>query len=200
MSRPLRIVALDLSTASTAIAQTHKSTGEAWLSVQTVPDTEGRPLHVQIDRIEMAVRQACGRGSGNVWLGPGQAHLVVIEGTFSRPGGSDYPLHALHGNVKQWLYRCGIAYADVAPASLKVWATGSGATRGVNKVTKAKVRPAIVATYGRFLHINPNDDDACDAVGLLTMGLAAYGQALADVDPKHARALEAVTWPEIGGH
>jgi crossover junction endodeoxyribonuclease RuvC len=154
-------------------------------------------LHTQTDIIDVAVRRACGVGSGNKPLGGGRVDLVVLEGTFSRQSGSDYPLHHVRAIVTQWLARQRICYVDVQPATVKVWATGSGTTRGVNKVTKAKVVEAVIATYGRLLNI-PRDDNACDAVALLSMGLAAYGQPLVDeFRQPHRRALDAVRWPEL---
>jgi crossover junction endodeoxyribonuclease RuvC len=196
MIRPLRAVALDLSTAATAIASTHTSTGEPRLSVRTI-DTAKRPLHMQTDLIDVQVRQACGFGSGNRLLGRGFADLVVIEGTFSRQSSSDYPLHHVRACVTQWLARQGIPYVDVAPATVKVYATGSGATSGANKVTKDKVISAVIAAYGRLLHIPPTDDNCADAVTLLALGLDAYGQPLATMPDSHRRALNSVKWPKL---
>ncbi|MEV6633912.1 hypothetical protein AB0M54_24490 [Actinoplanes sp. NPDC051470] len=183
----LTVVGLDLSPTA-GIAQTHASNSEPRLSVQSV-NAAGRPLHIQADTLQRAVMQAC----------KVRPDVVVIEGTFSRPGGSDYQMHHIRACVTQWLFRQGIPYADVQPSTLKVWATGSGATRGENKVTKDKVCAGVVAMYGRFLHINPRDDDACDAVAALTLGLAAYGQPLTEVPDTHSRAIRAVTWPTLGG-
>jgi crossover junction endodeoxyribonuclease RuvC len=195
MIRPLRVVALDLSTAATGIAATHASTGEPSLWA-TVLDTSKRPLHTQTDIIDVAVRRACGFGSGNRPLGGGRVDLVVIEGTFSRQSGSDYPLHHVRAVVTQWLSRQRIAYATVQPTTLKVWATGSGSTRGATKVTKAQVVEAIIARYGKFLNI-PADDNACDAVALLTLALDAYGQPLGDTPDTHRRAHDEIRWPEL---
>jgi crossover junction endodeoxyribonuclease RuvC len=195
--RPLRIIALDLSTAATAIATTNGPGGAALLHTYTVPGTAKKPLHQQIDIIDTAVRRATGWQPGPAAWVP---DLVVIEGTFSRIGGSDYPLHALHAVIKQRLYRRGIPYVDIAPATLKTWATGSGATSGVNKVTKDKVVAAILAQYGTHLLINPRDDNQCDAVGLLTMALANYGQPLGDLPTvNHRRALKVPAWPTLEG-
>ena len=199
MIRPLRAVALDLATA-TGLARTHDTNGEPRLTVDTI-DTSLLPLHKKIDVIEYRLQRACGvpEGGGRLDLRV-KPDVVVIEGTFSRPGAADYLLHALRGNVTQWLYRRGIPYVDVQPSTLKVWATGSGATRGDNKVGKDKVRAAIVATYGGLLNINPNDDDACDAVALLSMVLAQYGQPLVELERlghTGARALEVPAWPEL---
>jgi crossover junction endodeoxyribonuclease RuvC len=193
--RPLRMVGLDLSGAATAIAATHDPQGVPFLSVYTVPDTEGRDLHTQIARIEAKVRLSCGWQSG-IWQSQ-KPDLVIIEGSFSRVGGSDYPLHALHGNVRQWLWRKRIPYVEVAPSTVKLWATGSGATSGVNKVTKDKVVAAIIATYGRLITINPRDDNQTDAVALLTLGLAKYGQPLAPYGKLNAAAFKSPKWPDL---
>lgn len=195
MIRPLRVVGLDLSTAATGIAATHASTGEPHLWA-TVLNTSKRPLHTQTDIIDVAVRRACGYGSGNRPLSAVGVDLVVIEGTFSRGSASDYPLHHVRAVVTQWLARQRIAYVDVQPGTLKIWATGSGSMRGDSKVTKDDVVASIIATYGRLLNIAP-DDNVCDAVGLLSMGLAAYGQELAEVPESHRRALKSVRWPDL---
>jgi crossover junction endodeoxyribonuclease RuvC len=195
--RPLKVVALDISQKATAIAATHDPHGEPFLGVFTIPGTAGRPLHEQVDAIEAKVRRSCGRGSDRkVW----RPDVVTIEGTFDRPDGhnSNYALHALHAVIKQWLYRRGIPYVDVSPSKVKLWATGSGATRGVNKVTKDKVIAAVLATYGRLLTINPADDNQCDAVAALSMTLHAYGQPLTtDTTSHQRRALNDVVWPQV---
>jgi crossover junction endodeoxyribonuclease RuvC len=196
MIRPLWVTGLDLSTAASGIASTHTSAGDPQLWTQAI-DTAKRPLRAQTDIIDVAVRRACGYGSGNRLIGARRVDLVVLEGTFSRQSGSDYPLHHVRANVLQWLWRMGIPVVDVSPATVKVWATGSGATRGVNKVTKNKVIEATIATYGHLLAI-PQDDNACDAVALMSLGKAAYGQPLAPV--QHGRAAEVIDgicWPQL---
>lgn len=197
MIRPLRVLALDLAT-NTGMARTHDTTGQPRLSVETL-SASLLSLHKKIDLIEYRVRRACGAPAAGGRPNPRvKPDLVMVEGTFSRAGAADYVLHALHGNVKQWLYRQGIPYVDVQPSTLKVWATGSGSTRGENKVGKDKVCAAIVATYGHLLHINPRDDNACDAVALLSLGLAKYGQPLVDPLPHTGRrALAVPDWPEL---
>jgi crossover junction endodeoxyribonuclease RuvC len=195
---PLRLVGLDLSNAATAIAATHDPNDTPFLSVYTVPGTAKRPLHDQIHVIGHHIRRACGAPSGNRPAGM-RPDLVVIEGTFSRTGGhnSDYGLHALHSDVRQWLWRKEIPYAVVSPGTLKVWATGSGSSRGASKVTKRDVVAAVIATYGTHLLINPADDNQTDAVALLTLGLAAYGQPLAEVSAQHGRAIKSQPWPTL---
>lgn len=191
----LRVVALDVAT-RTGLAHTHDSTGQACLAVRTVA-ADLLPLHAKVDAIEMDIRKACGAPTGRIRDRAKAPDLVIVEGTFSRPGAADYQLHAMRAVPLQWLYRNGIPYVEVAPSTLKAYATGSGSTRGENKVGKDKVRAAVVATYGRLLNIDPRDDNQCDAVVLLAMCLDAYGQPLAPVPQTHRRALAAVTWPSL---
>lgn len=196
MMAPLRVLGLDIATA-TGLAHTHDSTGAPRLAVRTI-DASLLPLHAKVDKTEIAIRRACGVPERGGRPDPAaMPDLVVVEGTFSRPGASDYPLHALRANVLQWLYRQGIPYAEVQPLTLKVWATGSGATSGENKVSKEDVCRSVVETYGGLLNIPPRDDNACDAVAALTLGLAAYGQPLVDLPEKYVRAIAAVRWPEL---
>lgn len=200
--RPLRMAALDLSTAATGIASTHDPHGQPFLSVFTVPGTAKRPLHEQIAVIKRSVRRVCGIGSARTNpVAPDYPDLVLVEGTFSRDGAhaSDYPLHAVHATVKQLLWEKRIPYVDVSNGTVKVWATGSGATRGVNKVTKDKVVAAIIANYGGVMTINPRDDNQCDAVSLLTLGMAYYGQPIGSYVPdvKRRAAFKNVQWPAL---
>ena len=200
MIRPLRAVALDLSTAATAVAATNDTEGRPFLHTFTIPGTAGRPLHEQCATIEWVVRRACGfraaADGGPTWV----PDVVTVEGTFSRDGAhtSDYPLHHLHANIKQWLWRRRIPYVDVAPATLKVWMVGRG--RGV---TKRESTAAVIAAYGKHLNINPADDNQADAAALLAMTLYAYGQPLCDPPSlprkpnSHLRALKGLSWPSV---
>jgi crossover junction endodeoxyribonuclease RuvC len=203
MIRPLRMVALDLSTAATGVASTHDPYGQPFLSVFTVPGTAKRPLHEQIALIKRAVRRTCGLGSARTNPdAPDLPDLVVIEGTFSRASGpgQDYPLHALHACIKQALWDRKIPYVDVSNGTVKMWATGTGATSGPNKVTKDKVVAAIIANYGKTITINPADDNQCDAVALLTLGMEKYGQPIGPYvsDKPRRRAFKNVAWPGLG--
>lgn len=200
MIRPLRMVALDLSTAATGIASTNDPDGVPFPHTYTVPGTAGRPLHEQIALIKRSVRRSCGwrPGHGAVWV----PDLVVIEGTFSRNNAhaSDYPLHALHACVKQALWDRKIPYVDVSNGTVKMWATGTGATSGPNKVTKDKVVAAVIANYGKTITINPADDNQCDAVALLTLGMEKYGQPIGPYvsDKPRRRAFKNIAWPALG--
>ena len=184
---PLWVVGLDLAAVS-GIARTHDATGQPRLSVTTL-DTTGKSLHQRIDLTEGYVRQVCGAR-----IGPRRPDLAVVEGTFSRPGAADYPLHAVRACILQWLHRQKVPCVEVAPATLKVFATGKG------KATKREVVERVLADYGRHLNIPP-DDNAADAVALMAMGLHAYGQALSEVPAVQARAVKTLAgrWPSLIG-
>lgn len=190
----LRMVALDLSTSKAGIAHTHWHDGTPRLGCRSV-NTGLVGLHDRIHRVLGDVAAVCGWSTGGFTTA--RPHLVVVEGSFSRPGASDGPLHMLRGAVLHWLWTKQIPYVDVQPGTVKVWATGSGALKGENKVTKDKVIAAVVATYGGLMSIDPRDSDQCDAVALLSMGLAAYGQPLAVVSSHQSRALSTPRWPTL---
>ncbi|MBM0275131.1 RuvC family protein [Micromonospora tarensis] len=181
------MVALDLSTSAAGIAHTHWHDGSPRLGCRTV-NTGLIDVHTKIHRVLSDVAAAA----------KSRPHLVIVEGTFSRPGASDAPLHMLRGVVLHWLWTRQIPYVDVQPATVKVWATGSGATRGENKVTKDRVIEAVLSTYGGLLQIDPRDSDQADAVALLSLGMAAYGQPLVHISNAHqTRALKAPKWPTL---
>lgn len=185
------MISLDLSLAAAAIAWNHDHHGVANLGVRTVHTARVNKDTVDHNRIHRVLEWVAAAAKA-------RPHLAVIEGTFTRGGGSDIPLIGLRTVVCHWLWTKKIPYVDVAPATVKVWTTGSGATRGENKVTKDKVVAAVVATYGGLLNIDPRDDNQCDAVGLLSLGLAAYGQPLVRVTrAQQTRALAAVRWPTL---
>ncbi|TDC35678.1 hypothetical protein E1211_15340 [Micromonospora sp. 15K316] len=191
----LRMVALDLSTSKAGIAHTHWQ-GKRQPMCRSV-NTGLMDLHDKIARVLADVAAVCGWSHGQ-FQPNSRPHLAVVEGSFSRPGASDGPLHMLRGVVLHRLWTWRIPYVDVQPGTLKVWATGSGALKGENKVTKDKVIAAVLSTYGGLIRIDPRDSDQCDAVALLSMGMAAYGQPLVRVTNSYqTRALDVPKWPTL---
>jgi crossover junction endodeoxyribonuclease RuvC len=187
MSRPLRIVALDLSLTATGIAVTHDAAGEPRLSCRTVV-TRKRPTETAIDHARLhetfaAVSSAMGC----------KPDLVVVEWLpqFEGKGDASLRLAELHGATKHWLWSKGYRYVDVKPVHLKQYATGKG------NANKEQVREAVIARYGRLLHIGTFDE--ADAVTLLAMALDAYGQQLCPVNSIQGRGVTAVTWPDLNG-
>jgi crossover junction endodeoxyribonuclease RuvC len=184
----LRACAFDLSLTASGVAATHNHRGEAGLLARTVhtrryvrEGTDHRRIHDIL--VDLGAAVSC------------KPHVAVMEGAYVGQQNNTMELAGLRTVVGQWLWARGVPYAVVAPATLKVYATGSGATSGQNAVTKQDVRAAITATFGRLVHIG--SDDEADAVALLAMTLDHYGQPLVDLPDSHRRALKSVRWPDI---
>ncbi|MER7164523.1 crossover junction endodeoxyribonuclease RuvC [Micromonospora sp. NPDC000207] len=182
----LRLVALDLSLAATGVAATHNHHGEAGLLARTVHTA--RTAHGATDMDHVRVNAVLRDVAAAVKCRP---DLVVIEWLplFDGKGATSLRLAELHGVVKHWLHHQGLTYVDVHPPEVKTWATGKGSAN------KKQVQEAITATYGRLLHIDGHDQ--ADAVALLTLAQAAYGQPLATVTAHQRRALGNVKWPTL---
>ncbi len=187
----IRALALDLSLAATGLVRTHASTGEPRLSVQTIaaPRNTGRPTlmdHRRVHTVFGEVRKAAQAGLDAVVM----EWLPQIEGH----GDATLRLAELGGVVRHWLWGRGIPYVEVRPVHLKIYATGSGGA------SKEDVAAAVVARYGRLLHIDPRDNNQTDGVTLLAMLKHAMGEPLAEVPESHRRALDSYAWPTaLGG-
>lgn len=186
---PPRMVALDLSLTATGIAWTCDHHGRASIGARTVHtartahgvnDIDHRRLNVVLADVAAAVK--C------------RPELVVIEWLpgFAGHGDVTIRLAELHGVIKHWLWVQKIPYVDVHPPELKIWATGKGTA------TKTAVKERVIATYGGLCNIA--DDNQADAMSLLSLACAAYGEPLARVvNPNQTRAIKNVTWPTLGG-
>lgn len=186
----IRALALDLSLAATGLARTHASTGEPRLSCTTltVPRNSTRPTLMDHRRVHGVFGEVARAAKAGL-------DLAVIEWLPQIEGHGDASLRLaeLGGVIRHWLWGRGVAYVEVRPQHLKMFATGNGGA------SKEDVCAAVVARYGRLLAINPRDDNQCDAVTLLAMGLHAMGEPLADVPETHRRALDSYSgaWPSI---
>lgn len=185
MTRSLRIVALDLSLTATGIAVTHDQVGEPRLSCRTVTPRR-RPTANAIDHERLHETFAAIAAAMKC-----KPDLVVIEWLpqFTGHGDSTLRLAELHGAIKHWLWSQRLAYVDVLPAHLKIYATGKGNSN------KAEVRVAVTARYGRLLHIGSEDE--ADATALLAMALDAFGQPLAEVPLHHRKGMANTDWPQL---
>ncbi|MEV4197052.1 crossover junction endodeoxyribonuclease RuvC [Micromonospora globbae] len=182
----LRMVALDLSLAATGLAATHDHHGRPGLLARTVHTA--RTAHGATDMDHYRVSRVLADVAAAVQCQP---HLVVVEWLPQlEHGGTALRLAEVHGVVKHWLWTKRITYVDVRPPEVKMWATGNG---GANKTA---VKERIVADYGRLVHVE--DDNQADAVALLALGMAAYGQPLVSVSSVgQRRALGGVKWPDL---
>ncbi|MFI2663696.1 hypothetical protein [Micromonospora carbonacea] len=182
----LRMVALDLSLAATGLAATHNHHGDAGLLARTVHTA--RTAHGATDMDHARVHAVLADLAAALKAMP---HLVVIEWLpqFDGKGDASLRLSELHGVIKHYLWTRKFPYVDVKPTYVQMWATGKG------RASKTEVRAAVTAAYGHLVHVGSADE--ADAVSLLTMGMAAYGQPLASTSSHQGRALGAVRWPDL---
>lgn len=188
-SGKLRVVGLDLSTASTGM-----SDGVSTLVVQTSPET---PLE---ERLDQQVRGVVGFILSRT---AGPADLAVIEaGAFSRGSQSQAAeiLSALRFMVRHRLWRFGIPYAMVSPTTLKKYVTGHGGATKQQMVASVDDRyrtglAGVMVRDGRY--------DRADAFALAAMGYDHVGQPLyehgyeACYPGPHRDSLHAVAWPDL---
>jgi hypothetical protein len=188
----IRVMGCDLKPARSGIAMNYDpDTGGPALTVAAVGKSLV-PLHDQVRIAERAVLIRC-----NVI----KPDVAFIEATFSKGRHSDYGQIAVHFAVTHILWSLGVPVVNVSTGKVKMWATGSGSQRGASKVTKVMVVQAILARYGRVMHIPPHDDE-CDAVSLMSMGAAAYGAPIdgvwaGDMPKAYSRALDGVDLPPV---
>ena len=178
----LRLVALDLSL---------RSTGIAWnVDHRSTPKTGTRTVWAETLTEDRRVREIIQWVAAACLMKP---HLVLIESIYigAGMGGTPLRLAELHGVVKYFLRAKGLPFKYISPEHIKMYATGSGAA------DKKAVMEAVIATYGRAVHIG--DNNAADAYALMALGLHAYGVPLVDVaNPKRFRAIDAAApWPRL---
>lgn len=193
MSRPLRVVALDLSLAATGIAVTHDQVGEPRLACRTITPRARGNRRTMIDHARMSETIGAIQAAMNC-----RPDVTVIEEPLLIAGKGDTSvrLGELHGAIKHWIWARGYPYVDVHPSHVKQFATGNGGA------DKEKVRAAIIASYGQLLHVHTYDE--ADAVSMLAMARCAYGQPLRDRDgldiqppAAAAKAISKTSWPEL---
>jgi crossover junction endodeoxyribonuclease RuvC len=117
------------------------------------------------------------------------AQLVVVEGpSYGTNSGHMHDRSGLWWLVVQALAHRGIAVAEVAPATLKKYATGKGNGPKGAMIESAARRLPNVATCG--------DDNRADALWLHAIGLD-HLSGLYVVPDSHRVALKSVRWPTI---
>lgn len=110
--------------------------------------------------------------------------VAIVEGFGYMKGNAQFVLE-VHGVVKLALYRLGIPFALVPPASLKRFATGAG------NADKAHMLAAAIRKFG----FQGTDANECDAYLLRKMGLFHYG-TLSSTDYQR-EALAKIDWPAL---
>lgn len=187
----MRLVGLDLSLRSTGIARVHLADDGRVIGTHTevvgeeLP--ERAPLDEQIGRVD--------RVATSVVTLVGAPDLVVVEGPLpgGRAPGADVEERAwLRGIVYRRIHRAGIPLVEVAPSTLKLYATGNG------RAGKPLVVQAVRRHYGdRFdipLRKSDGQQDVADAIALVAMAARSVGHPI-DLDhPTRERAMRAPRW------
>lgn len=161
-----RVLALDLSLTATGVAAPDGT-------LETIrPQTMG-------DRRLVEIRTAV-----RTHLNVGAPTLAALEGYVIRSGAAS-ALGMLHGVIRALLIERGVPYLLVPPATLKVYATGSG------QATKADMRMALYQRCG----IDDPDDNRVDAAWLRLLALDLAGHQEVALPKTHRRALQKLALP-----
>jgi crossover junction endodeoxyribonuclease RuvC len=129
------------------------------------------------------------------WLGDRLAGLVsehepticVLEGyAFGRPNQA-HQLGEAGGTVRLTLHRAAVPVVEIAPALVKLYATGKGNAS----------KEAVLAEAVRRLRYPGSSTDEADALWLLAMTLDHYGMPPAAMPQSNRTALGRVNWPQL---
>ena len=110
------------------------------------------------------------------------ADLVVIEGYSYHSATNAVTAGEVGGVIRLMLTEREVFYIEVAPTTLKSYATGTG---------KGKKAGVLVAAGLRLGYAGANDNEA-DALWLYAMGADSRGMPLVDLPQTHRRALHAL--------
>lgn len=178
--KPAYYIGLDLSLRATGfVALDPFGVGLDSRLIKSNEHKEARLVDL-IDRLDEAIQCLCG-----VNLRP--APVVAIE---HYAMGAKFQLAQMGewgGVVREYLYRRGIAFIEVAPTTLKLFATGKGNSKG-----KVGVALAVMRKYGHEF----DDDNLADACVLAHMarsmvtGLGGNAAGPASLTEYERRALE----------
>ena len=165
----MRVVGLDLAVLSSGVA----------LAGRTLTVSPGASKDAErLSRIHRAMLRL---------LDAEKPDLVVIEGySFSRGLAGARSVAEVGGVVRLLLWHLKIPYVEVPPASLKLFATGSGRADKTAMRTAAR-RAAPIESWA--------NDDEVDAWWLRRVGLAIVGK-LSPLEPYQRAALERVHVPD----
>lgn len=197
----IRLGGLDLSLTSTGIARLELDddgavTGSRTEVVKGDPLPKDAPWDDRADRVRRYALDVC--DALLPILGRRPPDLLVVEGPSfgsNRPGASE--LHGLRWRVYSTLARHGATLVEVAPKTLKLYATFDGGAG------KPLVVQAIRRHYGHLFDLPllkaDGLEDVADATGLVAMGARSIGHPI-DLDhPVRIRAMRAPRWVTLRG-
>jgi crossover junction endodeoxyribonuclease RuvC len=169
-----QVIGLDLSLTGTGMADGQTT----WLVTSKGTDKDSLPQRWA--RLSRLARDICRRI-------PADCALVLIEGpSFGSRDGHAHDRSGLWWLVVSALHAAGIQVVEVAPSSLKLYATGRG---------NAKKELVVDATARRYPHVVTGaDSNRCDAHWLAVMGLGHLtGRHV--VPAAQQQAMVKVRWP-----
>lgn len=185
MSRPVRVIGLDVSTAATGLA---------------MPDGTVRTIRPHAKASEPARRLSEIIALLDPYLRLAKPDIAVLEGySPGGPGGWHVMqrLAEVGGAVRLRLFELGIPYVEVAPSTLKKYATGYGGS-AKRKVTKEDM---VEAARGAGRPV-ANDNEA-DAWWLYAMGRSQFsdtwepGFRCVELLEVRAEVRASVAWPVL---
>lgn len=193
----MRVVGLDISLASTGFADIQSIGREYSIvsrSIKTDPPAPGGGLLGTHQRM----REISDRITHLIYDTGRLPALVVVEGPSM---GSINGSHNISGNWWRIVDRVlshGLPVVEVSPLSLKLYATGSGSSRGATKVTKGMVVKAVNDRYDvGDLKLRAKDNDQADAIVLAAIGARLLGHPIDPHMPApNLRAMTKIRLPE----
>lgn len=168
-----KILGLDLSITCTGVA------GAGWTDAIKPPDAKKADIHTRIDFIVRRLHEFL----------PG-IELVALEGiSFGSPD-TNRQIAGLNWIVRRELWKRGVPFASVPPASLKQFISGKG------NAAKADVVREVTRRFPWF----QGGEDEADAVVLAGMAAERVGQPIVEL-PKAQReaGMKKVVWPDLDG-
>lgn len=115
--------------------------------------------------------------------------VVVLEGySMGSKGSSALNIAEFGGVLRFTLHELGIPVVEIPPSSLKLFATGSGASE----------KDAMIAEAVRRLGYLGSSRDEADALWLYALGMWAYGFPIVQLPASHLRGkITEVQWPAL---
>lgn len=185
----IRLVGLDLSLTSTGIARLKLDEHGTITGSHTDTVTSGPPEEQTLPQRVRRVDYVAGAVIEAVY----RADLIVIEGaSFGSTTGQAQERAWLRGAIYLALYELGVEFVEVAPTSLKLYATGNG------RASKTHVVQSVRRHYGEHFDIplrkTDGREDVADAIALAAMGARSIGHPIDPDHPTRTRAMRTPKW------
>ena len=178
----MKISGLDLSLTSTGIAEFEDGARRSWTFGSkgklgaTIAQRAARLNDVREEVVHAVLR------------GHQQADIALVEAhSFAAKGGQQHDRSGLWWLVVDDLVAAGVPVVEVAPSSLKLFATGKG---------NAGKEDVLLAVARRHPDFEFTTNDEADAITLVDMALARWSHDQFDPTAYQLRAIEKVAWPE----